>query len=266
VLYEIPKYNFRIVRDENNVRHVVHIKEGVNEDYILQKGSYGKRMRIEDWEEEECRQKTMCLVGTSEEAVDIANSWADSHIKCKKAMLMKNYCKRKHIKMAIKELKQSWVQTKLTDIFSSNFNSSSTEGFEAKAASGEKIMERSKYRPNYRGIQHVFEQHALELFFEEAYDKNETWSLKTILTRDTKTKKCGDIGDRVEQAQLERNVMKTLLKQIILCDYQLKDFNRPGGDEKKVKAAIKRFRDLKIDSWVTVTTKSRESYDAQFKG
>ena len=39
----------------------------------------------------------------------------------------------------------------------------------------------------------MFEQHALELFFEEAYDKNKTWSLKMILTRDTKTKKCGNI-------------------------------------------------------------------------
>ena len=181
---------------------------------------------------------------------------------------MKNYCRRKHIKIAIKELKHSWVQTKLTDIFSSNSSSSSTEGFEAKpqAASGEKIMARSKYRPNFKVIQHVFKQHALELFFEEAYDKNETWSLKTVLTKDTKTKNCGNICDLVEQTKLERKVMKTLLKQIILCDYQHKDFNRPGRDEEKIKAAMKRFRDLKINSWVEVSTRNWELYDAEFKG
>src|SRR5205809_5268478 len=83
-LYEIPKYDFRIVRDENNVRRVVHIKEGVNEDYILQKVRYGKSMRIEDWEEEEERWQIMML-GSYEERVNSAHSWADSNIECKKA-------------------------------------------------------------------------------------------------------------------------------------------------------------------------------------
>lgn len=242
VLNEYPKYNFWIVQDENKKRRVVHIKKGLNQDYILKNLKHIEKLD----EARESLQTRIRLYKTTppltkeeieEQKRENVQAFLERTIDRRKETLMRNYCLRKHIKHRIKELRQvpwspeplpqelKWSQTRID----SNFGLTTSVHDEPEDIPKIQIQieKGRKYKPNFKGIQHIFIQHATEMYLETIDPNNK--------------------GD--EQSNIDPRLLNRMLKEIILCDYQNKDYQRLDRNEEMINAGkekIKRYwlRDL----------------------
>jgi hypothetical protein len=161
-----------------------------------------------------------------------AQAFLERAIDRRKETLMRNYCLRKHIKRHIKELRRApwsseplpqelkWSQTRID----SNFGLATSVHDEPEEIPKIQIEKGRKYKPNFNGIQHIFVQHATEMYLETIDPNNK--------------------GD--EQSNVDPRLLNRMLKEIILCDYQHKDYQRSDRNEEMINAGKEKLR----QSWL----------------
>jgi hypothetical protein len=178
---------FYLVQDSNTkIWHCVHIIHEINGHYLL------KRNKAIEKGAETMKKTIEAVERSGNMSEELRQQMRAHEIKQRwKRRLTKEYCTPKYIRSCIKELKK---QEKLSD----------------------------DYRPNFKGIQHVFGENAGEV--KHTVYEHMNW----LNGQDVEP---GRLDQRRMTYSNDEELVKNMTKDIIVCDYLKQDYHRPEPQE-----------------------------------
>lgn len=134
--------------------------------------------------------------------------WTERHNKLATAALMKNYCTRKKITNTIGLLKKEKKIPRNVFIGSGLLRSVVTQ-----------------YNPNYGWIQSVFLENGLHLHWEMKLYNERWWR--------------GTTQEKEKIDQDEKSYLHNMLREIIMCDYERKDYQRKDKNDEVIHKGLR---------------------------